>query len=96
MGAAEDQIAVLEYSGGVSEDEVDGAVYVAFSVELAECLCEECVLVAGDAAPEEDGVIRSNVESHCLSALRACIVVKSDIFGDKSITCDCCKAPPTY
>lgn len=41
----------------VSEDEVDGAVDVALSVELPEGEGVEGVLVAGDGVPVEDGAI---------------------------------------
>lgn len=46
--------AVLEDYGGVAENEVDGAVDVAFSVELALGVDHESVLVALDGATVED------------------------------------------
>lgn len=47
--------AVLEHDGGIAEDDVDGAVYVAGFVELTLGLGEERVLVAFEAAAVEDG-----------------------------------------
>lgn len=61
--SAEYDIATLEDGGGVTEDEVDAAVDVAFSVELAEGEGVECVLVANDATLVENGVIRRDVQS---------------------------------
>lgn len=46
---AKDDIATLEDGSGVSEDEVDAAVYLTFSVELAEGKCVECILVTDNA-----------------------------------------------
>lgn len=46
-----DKKAVLENGGGVAEDEVDGAVDIAFPVELTEGESVESVLVASYATP---------------------------------------------
>lgn len=53
---AKKEVAALEDGRGVSEDEVDGAVDAALSVELPEGEGVEGVLVAGDGAPVEDRV----------------------------------------
>ena len=47
------EVAVLEDDGGVSEDEIYCSVDVAFSVELAESVRVESVLVAFEAAAVE-------------------------------------------
>lgn len=47
-------IAVLEDGGGVSEDEVDGSVDIAFPEELSVGMNVECVLVAFEAASVKD------------------------------------------
>lgn len=51
------EVAVLEDDGGVAEDKVDGAVDVAFAVELAEGVDVEGVLVADEAALVECGKV---------------------------------------
>lgn len=63
-------LAVLQDRGAVAEDEVDGAVDVAFTVELAERVRVEGVLVALHAAPEEGRLVRVHPQSHCLVILR--------------------------
>lgn len=91
--AAEHQIAALENGDCVSEDEIDGAVDVALPVELAVGVGEEGVLVSRNAATVEDGTIRSDVQSHGLSAFRTCVVVEPHVSSDEPITGDCCNAP---
>lgn len=54
---AEGQLAVLEDGRGIAEDEVHCAVNVTLAVELAESQGVECVLVPGDAAPVERGLV---------------------------------------
>lgn len=49
--------AVLEYRGGVAEDEVDGARDGAVAVELAVGVGVEGVLVGVEAAAVEDGAV---------------------------------------
>lgn len=95
MRAAKDQAANLENRGCVAEDEVDGAVDVAFSVELTKCLGVEGVLVPCYAASVDNGTVGSDVQCHCLFALWSCVVVETDISGNKSIACDCCKINPS-
>lgn len=48
-----EDLAALKDGCSVAEDEVYGAVDVAFAVELAERVSVECVLVAFYAAPVE-------------------------------------------
>lgn len=51
------EIGLLEDGGGVSKDEIDGAVDVAFTEELAEGVNVESVLEGNEAAFVEDGEI---------------------------------------
>lgn len=58
---------VLEESGGVAEDEIDGAADVAFAVELAGGAGVESVLVAVDDAAVENGVVGFHAEGYGLA-----------------------------
>ena len=49
-----DDVAILEYDGGIAEDEIDGAVNVALFVELAFGVNVESVLIPFEAATVED------------------------------------------
>lgn len=77
--------AVLQNHGGVAEDEVDGAEYVAFLVELALWMDVECVLVPLEAAAVEDGEVGAGAERHCLMVLWAGGVAESYATGDESL-----------
>jgi len=57
VGAAEDEAAALEDRGSVSKDEVDCAIDITFSVELAEDVGVEGVLVACYTASVKDGAV---------------------------------------
>ena len=59
-------VAVLEKRHCVAEDEVDGAVDVTVAVELALGVDVEGVLIALEAALEEDGEVGARPEGHGL------------------------------
>ena len=54
---AGDDVAILDYDGGVAENEIDGAVNVALFVELAFGEDVESVLKAFEAAAVVDGEV---------------------------------------
>ncbi|RWW50514.1 hypothetical protein BHE74_00043207, partial [Ensete ventricosum] len=85
------EVAVLEHHRRVAEDEVDGAVDIAFSVELAEGVDVEGVLVAYEAAPVEGGEVGADPESHGLVLAGACCVLYGDVSHEKSIANHSCK-----
>ncbi|KAH0451267.1 hypothetical protein IEQ34_018566 [Dendrobium chrysotoxum] len=70
-GAAFDSLGldngVLEESGGVPEDEIDGAADVALAVELAGAAGVESVLVGVDDAAVEDGLVGFHAEGYGLA-----------------------------
>lgn len=76
--------AVLEDCCTIAEDEVDGAVDVALTVELAEGMGVECVLVALDAASEEGGLVRVDTEGHGLVVLGPCCVSEGHVSCDEA------------
>lgn len=66
VGAAGVDVAVLEDSGGVAKDEVDGAGDVAVDVELAVGVDVEGVLVGDHVAVVEGGEVGADAEGHRL------------------------------
>ena len=66
IGLAGVKAAVLQHNSGVAEDEVDGAVDIAFAVELPERVDVEGILVADETAPVEDGEVRAAAQCHRL------------------------------
>ncbi|KAF7837599.1 hypothetical protein G2W53_006081 [Senna tora] len=87
----EPRIAALENGHCVPEDEVDGAVYVAFSVELPESQGVEAVLVSHYAAPVEGRAVRRDAQSHRLFSFRPCVVVEPYVSCDEPVTVHCYK-----
>lgn len=71
----------MENDCSVSEDEIYGSVDVAFTVELAERVDVEGVLVTDEAAQVEDGEVGSTPQGHCLVIARPCVVLEGDAFG---------------
>lgn len=65
-GLSDDELAVLEDSEGVAEDEVDGAGDGAVAVELALGLDVESVLEAVHCAVVEHCLVCCYSECHCL------------------------------
>ena len=77
QGFADDDEAVLEDDGRVSEDEVNGAGDNAVTVELTVCLGIERVLVAVHSAVEEGRHVRLHSEGDGLVFFRARRVPKA-------------------
>lgn len=66
IGAAGVDVAVLEDSGGIAEDEIDGAGDVAVDVELAVGVDVKGVLVGDHVAVIEGGKIGTDTKGHGL------------------------------
>lgn len=79
QGFPSEYLAILEYGGTVTEYEVDGAMNVAFAIELAEGVGIESVLVAFHAAPVKGRLIRVHPEGNGLVVLGAGRVSKCHI-----------------
>lgn len=77
--------AVLEDGCCVAEDEVHGAVDVAFFVELPLRVDVEGVLVALEAAAVEDGEIGARPEGHSLVVLGTSGVAECDALGNETV-----------
>lgn len=80
------EVAVLEDDGGVAEDEIDGAVDVAFAVELAEGMNVEGVLVAHEAALVECREISPAPKGYRLVFAWACCVLKRNALGYEPVS----------
>lgn len=78
--------AILENHGCVSKDKVDGAVNVAFLVELAFGVDVESVLVPFESTVIENREVGSRSESHGLVVLRTGSVLECDSPCNESIT----------
>lgn len=76
---------VLEHSGGISEDKIDGAGDHAVTIELAVGVCVECVLVCVDVAIVEDRVIAGNSERYRLVLVWPSRVLESNVLGYETI-----------
>lgn len=84
------EVRFLENDGGVAEDEIDGAVDVAFPVELPERVNVEGVLVGYEAALVEYGEVGPTSQCHCLVFAGARIVFKCYPLRYKICTyCNC-------
>lgn len=81
-------IAVLDDGDSVAEDEVDGAIDVAVTVELAVGVDVEGVLVASEAAIVENRVVRSGKECHCLVIRGPSRVLECYALGDEAVATD--------
>ena len=88
---SDEEDAVLEDDGGVSEDEIYGSGDGAVSVELTLRVGVEGILVTVHAAVVEDGSISSDSERNRLVLLRACGVLESQVLGDESVPDHRCK-----
>ena len=84
-GLSDEDVGVLEDGGGVAEDEVDGAVDLTATVELAIGVGVESVLVSLEAASEEDGFVGAHLYRHRLVPLRAGCVLKRHVSCPKAI-----------
>lgn len=91
VGSAGVEVAVLEDDGGVAEDEIDGAVDVAFAVELAEGVDVEGVLVGDEAAAVESREVGAAAESHGLVFAGSRVVLEGDAFCYESVSHYSCK-----
>lgn len=85
---ASDYVGILDHDGGVSEDEIDGAVNVALLVKLALRVDVESVLKAFESAAVEDGEIGAGPERHRLVVLRSGGVSEGNVTGDESVSID--------
>lgn len=87
---AGEDVAVLENDGGIAEDEIDSAIYVAISIELAIGVDIEGVLVAFEAAPVEDGEVGAGAQRHCLAVFWTGSVLKCYVTSDEAISNNSC------
>ena len=90
-GEARVDVARLEDDGGVAKDEVNGAVDVAFAVELAVGVGVEGVLVGLEAAPEEGGEVGAAAERNGLAFARPRRVSDRQVHGEEALPRHDCK-----
>lgn len=96
QGFAHVDDAVLDDDGGIAEDEVDGAVDVAWFIELALRVDEEGVLVALETAGVEDGEVGGGPEGDRLAALWTGGVAECDSSGYESDAVDAWNSNPKF
>lgn len=83
-------VTVLKDGGGVAEDEVYGAVYVAVTVELALGVDVQGVLVAFEAAAVEDRVVCAGAECDGLVFLRSGRVFERHVLSYEALAGNTC------
>lgn len=78
--------AVLENYGGITEDEIDRTINVAFSVELSLWMHVESVLVSLKTAPEEHWEIGTWPKGYCLVVFGSRSIAECDATGNETFT----------
>lgn len=89
-GLSDDHLAVLEHSGCVTEDEVDGSRDGAVAVELPMGLGVESVLVTVDLAVVEDGQVGLNTQCHGLVSSGSSCVLESNVLSNEVVSDHSC------
>lgn len=93
QGLAGVDAAVLENYGGVAENEVDCSVNFGFADELAVRVDVKCVLVSGNAAAVDDGVVGPDSEGYGLVLAGPGPILKRYVPCNK--TSSSCRCGPT-